>query len=244
MLVLPHHFDFFLHWTSVFGPHSDLYPGFISYELASAPPPHDVTTTLSGSTAASAILDWRLGDAYVLRHGSAVLVSMWSSTAYAYMLTPHMLATAVSKDSWLGALASATGEFNPRFGTVRWMHPDYRIVLPVSDLARAMLWHTPNKYVALAQAQEAAGTPQQPFFNGLSLVEAVAVFGRCRDVNLGSWLDASLINAVPLHTVGDCTCAEATAVRTTKSSVLTGNGTLAVVFSCIRVQDVLYPPEE
>jgi hypothetical protein len=187
--IMPHHFEYFLHWATQFRG-TDFYPSLLFYEIASWRGLNDsVFQPKNAVTPSHAMLDARLSDAYILRHRSEPLLSLSSTACCAYFLTQAQLLLAMSKESWLGSMKEARGEFNPRFGSARWLLPDYRVVLPARDIRRALMWHVPNRYVALTSKNEAAGVPTPPETARLSLAEADAVFSLCWKAsdNVGKW---------------------------------------------------------
>ena len=240
--VLPGHFDYFLQWADFFRG-TDFYPGVVFYELA--PFLQNASGEDSGLGEVSArhvFLDFRLNDAYLLRHKSEPLLSMWSSSCCAYMLSASQLKRAIAKDSWLGDLQTREGEFNPYFGSARWLHADYRVVVPAQDLRRAMLWHSPNKYVRAHWEQERAGgvSGGQAFLTRQTMAEAFAVLGLCCN---GSLADGAAKD-VRIRAVGDdCgKCAEAVLLKVEKERLVLEE--LYVAFECVREVDVLFPPVE
>ncbi len=219
VVVQAAHMHYFRHWSAVFAAEGGVYyPAFLSYEVAPWAEPeeeelpqeaHNTTTTSAASagaalaqlSASSIILDWRLSDSCVINDEEPFmgtqLVAPWSSSCCLYMLTAAHLAHAMAASPWLTALgdASTRGEFNPRFGSARWLHGLWGVVLPLVELrmGRALVWHSTNRYVKELRERMAgapAGAPVAPQsygvgLNGLSLVEALAVFGACPGSVLG-----------------------------------------------------------
>ena len=250
--VLASHFDYFTHWAKAFEG-SEFYPGFLFYELAPwlAPEPGN-GSLLPALSAQHAYLDWRLNDAYLLRGpGSTPLLALWSSSCCAYMLTQAQLRRAVAQESWMGALARVKGEFNPFFGSARWLHKDYKVVVPAGDLRRAMLWHEPNKYALAAWKAEDTEARQAPWLNGLTLSEAEAVIAPCCSGCVAHSSSSSSSDAdsrpseAALQAVGeDCSqCKGAVSFKLEKQH-LVERGPLKVAYECVREVDVMFPPAE
>ena len=124
----------------------------------------------------------------------------------------------------------------------RWLHADYRVVVPAQDLRRAMLWHSHNKYVRAHWEQERAGgvSGGQAFFTRQTMAEAFAVLGLCCN---GSLADGAAKD-VRIRAVGDdCgKCAEAVLLKVEKERLILEE--LYVAFECVREVDVLFPPVE
>ena len=252
--VLPSHLSYFQHWAEVFRG-SDYYPGLLFYELAPwlapAPPGNGSSSLPSGVLSdRHALLDWRLNDAYLLRGpGDHPLLALWSSSCCAYMLTQAQLRRAVAQASWAGTLRK--GEYNPFYGSARWLHKDYKVVVPADDLRRALLWHEPNKYALAAWRAEGTDAAQARWLNGMTLAEAEAVVAPCRGVRVSSSSSSSSSSAgsadppVALRAVGqDCSqCADAVAFKLEKERLVEG-APLKVAYQCVRAADVMFPPAE
>lgn len=243
--VLPSHLDYFLRWTAVFKG-TEFYPGLLFYELAPwlVPTLGDGSAVLPGNNVSDkhAFLDWRLNDAYLLR-GPAdhQLLSLWSSSCCAYMLTQAQLMRAVAQPSWMGALHTFSGEFNPYFGSARWMHRDYKVVVPAGDLRRAMLWHEPNKYILSEWRAAGTDTASAKRLGRITLAEAEAVLAPCcRDCVAHSNADSR----EALHAIGeDCSqCQDAVAFNIVPK--LGQVEPLKVAYECVRALDVMFPPPE
>ena len=247
--VLHSHLSYFLHWAEVFKG-TDYYPGLLFYELAPwlAPaPPANASSLLPSGVLSDrhAFLDWRLNDAYLLRGpGGHPLLALWSSSCCAYMLTQAQLRRAVAQASWMGALRTVRGEYNPFFGSVRWLHKDYRVVVPADDLRRALLWHEPNKYALAAWRAEGTDAAQARWLNGMTLAEAEAVLAPCRGVRASSSAGGAA-PPVAVRAVGeDCSqCADAVAFKIEKERLVEG-APLKVAYQCVRAADVMFPPVE
>ena len=267
VLVQAPHLRYFLRWSSAFAG-SMYYPGFLTYELApwaesEVDPVVDNTTTPSLTTplahlsASSIILDWRLSDACIINDElpsmGTQLVAPWSSSCCLYMLTAAQLVHARASSPWLTALgdASTRGEFNPRFGSARWLHGLWAVVLPLVELrtGRSLVWHSTNCYVSelrerMAQAPPGSPIPPQSFgvgLNGLSLVEAWAVFGVCPGSVLagegteGSWRIARE------RLQGQCmACPVAHHVRVTKARLFE-RAPLEVQYECLEEGGLHFP---
>ncbi len=265
------HLAYFAAWSARFAG-SDFYPGFVSYEIApwaeeegegeggaaaaaaAAPPAPSASQQRPWPAAspASVILDWRLSDVCVINAAAAQLAAPWSSSCCMYMLTAAQLARAMAAPTpWLGALehASTRGEFNPRFGSPRWLHELFAVVVPLRDLARALFWHSTNRYVAELRARMAGGAdvPPQSFgvgLNGLSLAELVAVLGACPGSALAGAGGAAGAAGARARTRVEGRCEEACAVAThvrVEKARLFGRTPLRAEYTCLSAAEVHYP---
>jgi hypothetical protein len=236
-----HHFSYYLHWSRVFSG-TDLVPGLLFYELAPW-----LAAEGGALSSAHALLDGRIKDSYLLRHAGEPLLALWSSACCAYLATREQLAAAVARESWLGKLPRSRGEFNPYYGSARWMHLAHRLVLPVRDLARAMLHHAPNKYAKNAFDSLARNESLDFFYTGLSIAEAVAVLAPCNVGVEAVWRIRGGDTNVSVRVAGDAcaACAEAVALKVVKDRRAVHEGQpVEATYLCVREQDVLFPPPE
>ena len=254
---------------------TDYMPGFVTYEVApwaeseeeallpaanaSAAPGEDPWRATAASPSA-VILDWRLADACVLDDLGTQLAAAWSSSCCAYVLTAAQLARALREapGGWLTALshASTSGEFNPRFGSARWLHALWEVVVPLGELTRgALLWHSTNRYVRELQARMAgagggsAPPPPQSYgvgLNGLSLVEAVGVFGGCAGSPLAalqSAASAAVMARAVVRGAESCSapCAQGVRHVRVEKERLFGRAPLQVEYQCLPSDQAHFP---
>lgn len=263
--VHAHHFSYFSKWSAAFSG-TPFLPGFVSYELA--------PWERSELRADHVWLDWRLRNAYrFLAGGQHDAVAMRSSTCCLYMLTAAQLGAAIAEPNWLTVAATATGEFNPRFNSARWLHPFYTIVTPVEDFLRATVHLTTNKYINVMRTQDARFQQlrqMQQGVNGLgeseaseladlehtlewsrplALSEAHAVFSACNRDQLA--FPSVLTEMRPQYIVANKNCTlcmgttAAVRVEVLKSALFTSpSSPLVVTYTCVGYNDVRFPPEE
>lgn len=151
--------DYFSEWSSKFEG-TEFYPGFLNAEI------------LDGVK----YTDWRIKNADVFEfHGDLLVTTGHMHTGgQAYMLTKRDLSVFAGDEKfWTGSTNDTGGEFNPYFGSARWIQPFRKIVHPVRDFERSIVHHMSNKYVK----------NQIDFENALlvplTLAEQHAVFARC-----------------------------------------------------------------
>ena len=76
----------------------------------------------------------RLKRGYIYRYRGANFISLATDACCMYMITQAMLYEAANTSAWLGALKTVQGEFNPYFGSARWLQERRRVTVPLTEL--------------------------------------------------------------------------------------------------------------
>ena len=192
--VLAHHMSYFIKWAASFSG-SDLYPGFINYEVATwkkSKYQARFSRQFNAVGSSNALCDYSIKHTQVFEEAGD-LFAIAGSRSRIYMLTQAMLLNVSSRQSWLGDLKTVKGEFNVFFGTPSWLNRFYRVVVPLRDLPRALIHHVGDRYVNFSgyvkSALNTTDKPKEELFNALSIGEAMRAFSNCSR-SLGSALGA------------------------------------------------------
>ena len=174
------HIKYFLHWANFFNG-TNFYPGFYDSEILyrSKEMMHNKSFNQDSIEIS---LDWRLKRGQLFKMYETVFFQPSSgASGRIYFLTSKMLARFCQSHSWLTQLHMVKGEFNPFFGSARWMEDSFKIVIPVYDVIRAQVHHLPEKYVKehLEKYLQHPGSTEPDQFTPIFQRELSSIFSQC-----------------------------------------------------------------
>lgn len=151
-LVLPKNILYFHQWTSKFK--GTLYhPAFLFYEVGKA---KTFTTQTAEWVLPSFLVDFRIRDIFIVRSKEGVLVSTKYIQPLLYMISKYDLNKYVSDPGWQDLMSQNVtdiGEFNPYFGTPKWMSHQKQVVIPMSSIQASLVHHSSNKLVKTQKSE-------------------------------------------------------------------------------------------